>query len=217
MLSSRVLSGLLLVSLLLASGCKSTTDPTDEGLTEDQIFKRAVQGIQAVEDRHLVLKISGDIEVSFDGTHKMQFFSRPFGKAEKALDRPGMDALAQASVATVSTRTPFVYAQGRGVVVGISIVGNYTGDGSYTISKRNISQLTPGPATSSTNLSIVRLELFDMNADIPTSIDRIDTDEKPCKVTIKNNAKQGTLSCPLITDEPGTRKVKVSMKWGPPT
>lgn len=207
-------AALLMVCFLFFAACKR--ESAEEKETEEEIFQKAVKGVSAVEDRYLKLTITGDIQVTFEGTHKMQFYARPFGKRERALERPGIEALAQASVATVSTRTPFVYAPSRGVVVGISVVGNYTGDGSYKITKRDPSSLTPGPTSQSTSLSIVRLELFDMDRDVPTSIDRVDTDEQPCRVTLKNDAKQGTLSCPLITDQAGARKVTVTMSWGPP-
>lgn len=198
-------------TLLMTTSCLKKDKPVDD----DAAFKRAVQGVSAIEDRHLELKISGEIEVSFNGDQKMQFFSRPFGPREKALNRPGLESLKQASVGTVSTRTPFLYAPNRGVIVGISVVGNYTGDGNYTITKRDMAALTPGPATLGTSLSIVRLELFDMDQQPPVAIDRIDTDEAPCIVTLRDDAKKGTLSCPLITDATGSRKVTVTMSWGP--
>lgn len=211
MLRLRTVAVVGLTVLLVTAACSEDQKP----VKDDAAFKRAVQGVSAVEDRFLELKISGDIEVSFSGTHKMQFFSRPYGPREKALNRPELENLKQASVGTVSTRTPFAYASNRGVIVGISVVGNYTGDGKYTIAKRDTAALTPGPAGGGASLSIVRLEILDMERDPPVGIDRLDTDEEPCEVMLRNDAKEGTLSCPLITDATASRKVTVQMSWGP--
>lgn len=147
------------------------------------------------EERHVTIRARGIVEADLQGSRTMRFIERLMTGPETGVT----------SLATISTMQPFDYEPDRGLIVGISLVGDYTGDGTYTIGAREeITQPSPGETP---DLSVVRLEIYDLTTDLPTLIERHDNDG-PCSLTIEQHATVGHVSC-----EDGS--FSLLMRWMP--
>lgn len=134
------------------------------------------------EQRHVTIRVRGIIEADVKGLRTMRFIEREMAGPETAVT----------SLATISTMKPFEFEPGRGLIVGVSLVGDYTGDGTYTIGAREeITKPAPGEAP---DLSVVRLEVYDLTTELPTLLERHDNDV-PCTLTVEDDATVGHVAC----------------------
>lgn len=160
-----------------------------------------------VLERKLEFRVSGEVKASFSGTHTITFVTF----------ESDIEVVKQVTLATISTRSPIPFRRNRGIIIGVSLVGNYEGDGDYLIRPRGNfgaqpAKGSPGPVTG--NLSVVRVEVYDTKPKIPVGVERFDI-EVPCKLHIEKNATVGSVRCPATAKDP-KGNVTLKMSWGAP-
>lgn len=155
-------------------------------------------------ERNLSFVLSGRINARFAGRHIMEFVSF-------ASDRPEFQAV---TVATISTASPTPISKTRAVIIGVSLVSGYTGDGDYTILPRGEIGAPPSPGGPLPNLSVVRIETYPWPSNpYDPPIRRVDLGV-PCRLHIQSEATVGNVRCAGRSGDP-ERQITLSMRWGP--
>lgn len=147
-------------------------------------------------ERRLTLTVRGTIDLTFRGTQTMRVYAVAAGA-------PGIP-----TVAAVSTGDPIPYAPGRGIEIGISVAGTYTGDGTYSIGPTS-------PGAGRPELTAVGALIYDLVAEPPRLVGAVQGIERACTVTLRAEATEGSATCSAVTDGRGER-ISIRMTWGPP-
>ena len=152
------------------------------------------------EQRSLTFTVTAPVEASFSGRYEMQFF-------ERTSDDPKFWNM---RLATISTNTPIDIGSRVGLIIGISLVGDYEGAGTYEVEPRgDVAKPKPGQVP---DLSVIRIETYDLSQPVPVLIERWDN-TTTCRVTIDGDATAGSLRCP---SDGSDRGFDVRMGWRDP-
>lgn len=186
----------LAVLVLGAAACGSSDDVVEVNRNEAVPVQLAV-----------ILK--GDVSVSFAETVTSRFIVR------RTKDKN--EDLRKAQIVGVEPIDPIKFGNGA-FLAGVGVV-HFDGDGTYTIPEG--SPMDAVTASKETGLqpevtSSVKVDWWPTGQieDAPETFLRR---AKPCRVVVKNQGTQGTVTCPDVTNEKRDKHFAMTLSWTAPT
>jgi hypothetical protein len=178
---------------LAAAGLATCRGPAKPG----EVVDRTVE-------RHLVLRVTGDRSVEFEGRTDLH-----------AVTRNGAREQIEFNVAAIEMVEPIALDDGESVQFDMGLAGVYTGDGEYTLPaglgvvRPTSGPTAPPPPQDSRTISNVSV-LFTS----ATTGERFGYLLEPCAITLDDDATVGSIRCPALVNETG-EKVALDVTWSP--